>query len=188
MASIKELKKDINYLSDELIGNCFLHYSLVKKDKQKQIYKIMEEVIAIRDELIKKVNKPSLDFEKKSRKTYYRDIKEELIEKANAAFEKLDNIEKGVEPAKTDDKKKDKETAEAENNKNEEQHSKTEDSKKTKEPVEAKKTVKSETAEKTKDSAEADKSTKSKKTTKTATSTKTTKKPTTSKKTKKTEE
>ncbi len=96
MASIRDLKKDINFLTDEIIGNCFLHYYIAGEIKRKEIDKIIEETVAIRNDLISKINNATKNTDKKSRKSYYRSIREELIEKVNAAFDKLSKLEKEV--------------------------------------------------------------------------------------------
>ncbi len=90
MATIKNLKKDINFLSDEVIGNCFLQYYFAEENKRKEINKIIEEIVTMRNDLIKKVNNPPKDIDNKEKKSYFRNIQEELIKKANDAFAQLE--------------------------------------------------------------------------------------------------
>ncbi len=94
MASIRDLKKDINYLIDEIIGNCFLYYYIVKNDKRKKIDELIEEIVEFRNKMIDKVNNPPENFNNKTKKSYYREIHNELISKANDAFEKINQLEK----------------------------------------------------------------------------------------------
>ncbi len=94
MASIKDLKKDINYLIDEIIGNCFLFYYVAEKNKREKIEDMIEDVVQFRNKMIDKVNNPPEDFNKKTRKSYYREIHNDLISKTNEAFEKLNQLEK----------------------------------------------------------------------------------------------
>ena len=98
MASIRDLKKDINFLTDEIIGNCFLHYYFAGENKRKEIDKILKEAVTTRNELISKVNNATKNTDKKSKKSYYRSIREELIEKVNASFDKLSKLEKEATP------------------------------------------------------------------------------------------
>ncbi len=92
MSSIRKLKKEINCLVDEIIGNCFLHYYFVEKNKQKKIDKLIEDIVAFRNDIINKINNPSENLKSKSKRSYYRDIHNELIEKANKTFEKIDQL------------------------------------------------------------------------------------------------
>ncbi len=94
MSSIRELKKEINYLIDEIIGNCFLQYYFVEESQRIKIEKLIEEIVAFRNDLINRVNNPSANFENKSKRSYYRNIRKELFEKANTAFEKIDRLNK----------------------------------------------------------------------------------------------
>jgi len=93
MASIRDLKKDINFLTDEVIGNCFLHYYFVEDNEQKKVDEIIEEMVKVRNDLINRVNNPAEDSNKKTDKDYYRSIRDELIEKANKAFDSLEKLQ-----------------------------------------------------------------------------------------------
>ncbi|MFO7998624.1 MAG: hypothetical protein R6U86_06545 [Bacteroidales bacterium] len=87
MASKKELKKDINYLIDEVIGTCLLHQYTQGKEKQEELDGMITEMIEYRDQLIHKANHPEVKDGKL--KAYYRSLYDELLEKVNGAFEKL---------------------------------------------------------------------------------------------------
>ncbi len=92
MASLKDLKKDINYLVDEVIGTCLLHQYTQKKEKQEEIDNLIEEMIDFREKLIYKVNHPEERENNQSKKAYYRSLFEDLLEEVNQAFEKLNEI------------------------------------------------------------------------------------------------
>jgi hypothetical protein len=87
MASKKDLKKDINYLTDEVIGTCLLHQYTQGKERQEELDGIITEMIEFRDQLIQKANNPKAKEGKL--KAYYRSLYEELLEKVNTAFEKI---------------------------------------------------------------------------------------------------
>lgn len=87
MASKKDLKKDINYLIDEVIGTCLLHQYTQGKEKQKELDGVITEMIEFRDKLIHRANHP--EGKDVKLRTYYRSLYEELLDKVNIAFEKI---------------------------------------------------------------------------------------------------
>lgn len=92
MASIKNFKKDINYLVDEVIGICLLHQYTRSPEKNEELEKLINEMVEYRDSLLNKVNNPEAREGKKSLKRYYRALFDELIEKVNHAFDKLNAV------------------------------------------------------------------------------------------------
>ena len=96
MANIRDLKKDINFLMEEVIETCFLHYHLKGNDKKEKekIDQIIDEIILKRNELIQKVNNPDLKEGKQPGKKYYTDIISDMVKKAEESFEKLNVSEK----------------------------------------------------------------------------------------------
>lgn len=92
MASIKNLKKDINYLIDEVIGICLLHQYTRGPENQDELENLINEMVAYREELISKVNNPEKTDGKKQLKGYYRRLFDELLEKVNKAFETLNTV------------------------------------------------------------------------------------------------
>jgi hypothetical protein len=91
MASIKNLKKDINYLIDEVIGTCMIHH-YTQQDKREELDEIINDMIEFRENLITKVNNPSVNENGQNLRNYYRTLFDELLEKVNAAFDKLNEI------------------------------------------------------------------------------------------------
>ena len=96
MANIKYLKKDINFLMEEVIETCFLHYHLrgEKPEKREEIDQIIDDIIVTRNNLIHKINNPEVDTEKGPDKKFYNDILNEMMQKADEAFEKLGATQK----------------------------------------------------------------------------------------------
>lgn len=92
MASIKNFKKDINYLVDEVIGICLLHQYTRSPEKNVELEQLINEMVEYRDSLLNKVNNPGVKDGKKSLKLYYRTLFDELLEKVNHAFDKLNTV------------------------------------------------------------------------------------------------
>lgn len=87
MASIKNLKKDINNVYGEIIEAVYI-WELTNPEKDtKKSQKIIDEAIAGFDNLIEKVNQKT-DNQKKHLKT----VNEELETEANKLIEKLNKL------------------------------------------------------------------------------------------------
>lgn len=87
MASIKNLKKDINNVYGEIIEAVYI-WELTNPEKDsKKSQKIIDEAIAGFDNLIEKVNQKA-DNQKK----HFKIINEELEKDANKLIEKLNKL------------------------------------------------------------------------------------------------
>jgi len=75
MASIKNLKKDINYVLGDIIDECIVSAS----GDTKKIEAIVDEAIVVFDELIAKVNAKNIE----NKKTHFKAIEEELEKKSH---------------------------------------------------------------------------------------------------------
>jgi len=95
MANRKELKKDINFLTEEIIETCLLHYYFKKDDPTRieQIDNIIDEAISLRNQLIHQLNNPAQDLNGKSLRSYYQDLLAKMMEGADTAFDKLGRLD-----------------------------------------------------------------------------------------------
>ncbi len=96
MASKKDLKKDINFLTEEVIETCFLHYHLHqnKEEIKPVIDEVIEDTISLRNEMINKINHPDESLKGKSMKSWYSGILSDMMKKTDESFEKLGSLEK----------------------------------------------------------------------------------------------
>ncbi len=92
MASKKNLKKDINFLIDEVIGTCLMHQTLNKGKQKEELDDIVNEMLIFREEMIEKVNNPKLTEADKNLQTYYRKLYSDLLKKVNETFEQLNKM------------------------------------------------------------------------------------------------
>ena len=92
MASKKNLKKDIIFLVDEVLGTCLMRKDLEDKKHQEEIDNLIAEMLIFREEIIEKVNNPKLTDAHKNLRTYYRSVYQELIRKVNESFDKLNSL------------------------------------------------------------------------------------------------
>ena len=84
MASIKNLKKDINYVLGDIIDECIVSAS----GDTKKIEAIVDEAIVVFDELIAKVNAKNI----KNKKTHFKAIEDELEKKATKLLTKVNKL------------------------------------------------------------------------------------------------
>lgn len=87
MASVKNLKKDINYTLGDIIEECYIAQMLTPSNSEKT-EAIIDEAIATFDELIEKLHAKNVE----NKKAHYKAINAELEVKANALVEKLNKL------------------------------------------------------------------------------------------------
>ena len=94
MASLKSLKKDIDYLFFELISDCFMFTSLHDGPKKAEVQDLIEEAVAMRNEFIDRANPPDGKDNPVIVRQYYGSLRKDLFEKVNGYFERLSAISK----------------------------------------------------------------------------------------------
>ncbi|MFC2087612.1 hypothetical protein ACFLSA_05595 [Bacteroidota bacterium] len=92
MASLKDLKKDINNLMYEVISECYTHMEYSPETDFKNVDNIISEAVNIRNELIKKVNDYPYNSDKASRKKYLIDIVIILYDKNIELIDRLNQL------------------------------------------------------------------------------------------------
>lgn len=88
MASIKNLKKDINNVLGDIIEGVYIVEETNGGQHSKEGTAIIDEAINVFDELIAKVNKNDID----NKKAHYKEVRAELETKANKLIEQLNKL------------------------------------------------------------------------------------------------
>lgn len=88
MASIKNLKKDINYVLGDIIEECYTWEILNPKADKKETEAIIDEAIEAFDTLVEKVNAKNVD----NSKAHFKSINSELEQTANKLIEKINKL------------------------------------------------------------------------------------------------
>lgn len=83
MASIKNLKKDINYVLGDIIDECILKAGDTKKTEA-----LIDETISTFDELIAKINAKDVE----NKKAHFKAVNAELEEKAMKLLDKVNKL------------------------------------------------------------------------------------------------
>ncbi|QGY43716.1 hypothetical protein GM418_08615 [Maribellus comscasis] len=89
MASVKNLKKDIDLIMSLVISDCFLVLEENSKVDNEKILDIVRDVIIKHREFKIRVNHPDGKDNPKMVKQYYKKIVEDLLSEADKALEKL---------------------------------------------------------------------------------------------------
>lgn len=94
MANRRNLKKDINYLVNEVVSDC-LAYMFIHPDKNKdKAINIIEETVAKRNELIAKVSQVKKEKDPKKVKKMFTQLKKEMFDSIDLSFQNLSKLTK----------------------------------------------------------------------------------------------
>jgi len=88
MASIKNLKKDINYVLGDIIEECYAWELLNPKATTKGTEAIIDEAIVTFDALIEKIHAKNVE----SKKAHFKSLNLELEKNANNLLEKINKL------------------------------------------------------------------------------------------------
>ena len=92
MASIRELKKDIDYLVFEVISDCFVYSNVHPDNKTDELTALISDAVEFRNDLIARVNNPDGKDNPKIVKAYYKAVQKDLLSGVNKLFERLSSI------------------------------------------------------------------------------------------------
>ncbi len=88
MASIKNLKKDINNVLGDIIEAVYVVDAANNKKDSKEATEIVDSAIGTFDDLMAKVNQKKIE----DRKTHLKGVRQELEQKAGELVEKLNTL------------------------------------------------------------------------------------------------
>lgn len=89
MASIRDLKKDINFVLGDIIEAVYIVEAANNKSDSKEGAEIIDNAIETFDELIAKVNNKSVE----NRKAHLNAVRQELEKKATALVDQLNKLQ-----------------------------------------------------------------------------------------------
>jgi hypothetical protein len=92
MASVRELKKDIEYLIFEVISDCFVYSNIHPENKSDELSVLISEAVEFRNDLIARVNNPDGKDNPKIVKAYYKTVSKDLLIGVDKLFERLSTI------------------------------------------------------------------------------------------------
>jgi hypothetical protein len=92
MASIRDLKKDIDYLIFEVISDCFAYSTLHPDNKSDELTALIADAVEFRNDLIARVNNPDGKDNPKIVKAYYKSVAKDLLVGVDKLFERLSGL------------------------------------------------------------------------------------------------
>lgn len=94
MASIRNVKKDIDYLVSEVVSDCYTFLYLHGDKNKEKVIGIIEDVVNKRNEFIQRVNNPDKGMDKKQVRKHYKEIYSDLLKNVDESFTKLSELTK----------------------------------------------------------------------------------------------
>lgn len=91
MASIRQLKKDIDYLVNEVVYDCYMALYF-NPDKKAEVVEVMEEAVNSRNEFYEMANHPAEKHNKSLVKKHYSFVRNELMDRIDSLFDKLSQV------------------------------------------------------------------------------------------------
>ena len=92
MASIRELKKDIDYLVFEVISDCFVFSNVHPENKSDELSALISDAVEFRNDLIARVNNPDGKDNPKILKAYYKTLEKDLMTGVDKLFTRLSEL------------------------------------------------------------------------------------------------
>ena len=93
MANLRTLKKDIDYLVEEVLGDCYLAI-FFHPEKKDQVLAIMQEAVDVRNDLFERTNNPAEKNNPSLVRKHYAQIRREMFEKIDKLFNNLSAVSK----------------------------------------------------------------------------------------------
>ena len=93
MAKLRTLKKDIDYLVNEVAYDCYLAMYF-NPDKYSEIVSIMEEAVDLRNNLFELANNPADKHNESLVRKHYAYVHQQMFEKIDELFVKLSEATK----------------------------------------------------------------------------------------------
>jgi hypothetical protein len=89
MASIRGLKKDIDYLVFEVISDCFAFSGVHPDNQSAELSDIITDAVKLRNDLIARVNNPDGKDNPKILKSYFKLVNKDLLSGVDKLFTRL---------------------------------------------------------------------------------------------------
>jgi hypothetical protein len=92
MANRRNLKKDLNWLTEEVVSDCLIYMDFNQVEDEKPLATIINDIIVKRDELIGKINIPTSKMKRGDVKKMYNEMVKDLFVTTNNCFENLSKL------------------------------------------------------------------------------------------------
>lgn len=93
MANLRVLKKEIDYRLEELVFDCDMAIYF-QPSKEKEVFEVMQEAVAVRNALFEKANNPAEPHNPSLVRKHFSALRREMVAAYEALFEKLSALNK----------------------------------------------------------------------------------------------
>ncbi|MGL4908356.1 MAG: hypothetical protein ACRC9X_03480 [Bacteroidales bacterium] len=90
MANLRSIKKDIEFLIDEIITDCYLFSSFHQGKKEEEVSALLLETVNLRNQLFERINSAP----KEKSKQHFQTIRKDLLEGADKLFKQVSELSK----------------------------------------------------------------------------------------------
>ncbi len=90
MASLRLIKKDVDFLVSEVVSDCWMFVYLNPGKKYEEAVSLIEDAVDLRNKLYDKINHP----DKTNMKMHYKAVNEELLKGVDSLFLKISALVK----------------------------------------------------------------------------------------------
>ncbi len=92
MASRKVLKRDIDFLTSELLSDCVLYVDLYPQHETEPVTEIINNVLLKKQDVFARINIATSKMERKEVKNMYKALVGEMLTAVNEGYEKLSKL------------------------------------------------------------------------------------------------
>lgn len=89
--NLRDFKKDIEYVLGAFIDDCSVFANFNPQATEEEVTKLFEEAVSLYNELKDKVNARDIEG---SKRTYYNNLRQEVLTRTDELYEKLSSIVK----------------------------------------------------------------------------------------------
>ncbi|HPS25585.1 MAG: hypothetical protein WC110_09640 [Bacteroidales bacterium] len=88
--NLRTLKKDVDYLVDEVISDCCTFIYINPDKNEDEVIAVINQAVELRDRMFDRIN----NIQDNPVKPYFKAIKEDLIKEVDALFQKISELAK----------------------------------------------------------------------------------------------
>ena len=93
MASKKEFKKDVNFLTNEIVMRGMVHLEFFGEKNSEKVFEIMNDAVHSRNKYIARINQRLKDKNPQEIKAHFRSIYDDLLKSTHDLLEKIDGLD-----------------------------------------------------------------------------------------------
>lgn len=92
MAKLRTIKKEISYLTGEIISNCYMAIYFQGEEAAAPLSAVIEKAVAMYNSLTERANHPAEKHNAKLVRKHYAGIRTEMLDTADSLFEEISAI------------------------------------------------------------------------------------------------